>query len=86
MQWLLDLDGVVWRMDTPIDGSVEAVNRLLAQGHDVRFVTNNSSLSRSQYVAKLGRMGVEAQRDQILTSAMAAATLVKPGDRVLAIG
>jgi len=86
MQWLLDLDGVVWRMDTPIDGSVEAIHRLYEGEHDVLFVTNNSSLSRSQYVEKLDRIGVPAAREQIMTSAMAAAALVEPRSRVLAIG
>ncbi|WP_298209577.1 HAD-IIA family hydrolase [Ferrimicrobium sp.] len=86
MQWLLDLDGVVWTLDTPIEGSVEAIARLLDLGHSVRFVTNNSSLSRIQYVDKLTRFGVPVTRDQILTSAMAAATLVKARERVLAIG
>lgn len=86
MQWLIDLDGVVWKMDTPIEGSVEAIARLRSLGHELRFVTNNSSLSRDQYLEKLGRLGVDAVRDEIITSAMAAATLVQPGDRVLAIG
>lgn len=86
MQWLLDLDGVVWTLDTPIGGSVEAITRLQELGHQVRFVTNNSSLSRTQYIDKLARFGVVASHEQILTSAMAAATLVKEGERVLAIG
>jgi 4-nitrophenyl phosphatase len=86
MQWLIDLDGVVWRMDTPIEGSVDAIARLRRLGHELRFVTNNSSLSRAQYLDKLGRLGIEAMRDEIVTSAMAAATLVERGERVLAIG
>jgi 4-nitrophenyl phosphatase len=86
MQWLIDLDGVVWKMDTPIEGSVDAVARLRSLGHELRFVTNNSSLSREQYLEKLARLGIKAIREEIITSAMAAATLVRRGDRVLAIG
>jgi 4-nitrophenyl phosphatase len=86
MQWLIDLDGVVWKMDTPIEGSVDAIARLRSLGHELRFVTNNSSLSRDQYLEKLGRLGIKAIREEIITSAMAAATLVRRGERVLAIG
>ena len=32
MTWLLDLDGVVWRGDTPIPGSIEAI--LVRGGED----------------------------------------------------
>lgn len=72
----LDLDGVLWRGDEPIPGSVEAVAKLAAAGARVAYLTNNSSLRVSDYVDKFARFGVDAAPDQILTSAQAAAELL----------
>jgi 4-nitrophenyl phosphatase len=84
--WILDLDGVVWRGDAPIAGSADAVAALRRRGDDVRFLTNNSSMTLDQYVAKLRTAGVEAQPDELLTSAQAAATLIHAGETVLVCG
>lgn len=82
MGWALDLDGVIWLGEEPIAGSAEAVARLRAAGHDVVFCTNNSSRPRAEVEAELARHGIPAAGD-VLTSAMAAAALVDPGERVL---
>jgi 4-nitrophenyl phosphatase len=84
--WILDLDGVVWRGDSPIAGSADAVAALRGRGDDVRFLTNNSSMTLEQYVVKLRAAGVEAEPDELLTSAQAAATLILPGETVLVCG
>jgi len=80
--WALDLDGVVWLADQPIPGSVAALRELRATGERIAFVTNNSSVPRDAVAAKLANMGIDAG-DDVITSAMAAATLVEPGERVL---
>ncbi len=82
MAWALDLDGVVWLADQPIPGSVEALRELRTASEAIAFVTNNSSVPKAQVVAKLTGMGIDAG-DGVITSAMAAATLVEPGERVL---
>ena len=46
------------------------------------FVTNNSSQPVGEVEAKLGRHGIPAEGD-VITSAIAAAALVEPGERVL---
>ncbi len=77
-----DLDGVVWLGDEPIAGGDEAVAMLRDAGVRVLFVTNNSGLTRSDYIAKLGRCGIAADASDIVSSAMAAArwcTLALPG-------
>jgi HAD superfamily hydrolase (TIGR01450 family) len=83
-----DLDGVVWRGDEPIAGSAGAVAALREAGLRVVFVTNNSSGTRADYAEKLGACGVPAGPDDVLSSAMAAASLLAvdlaPGSRVLA--
>lgn len=75
----------MWRGDEPIVGSAEAVGRLRAAGQTVVFVTNNSSVPVAEVEAKLARHGVRADGD-VLTSAMAAGTLVSAGERVLVCG
>lgn len=82
MPFAVDLDGVVWLDDEPIPGSAAALARLRDAGEEVVFVTNLSSRPVAEAEAKLARHGISAAGD-VLTSAMAAATLVQPGERVL---
>jgi 4-nitrophenyl phosphatase len=83
--WAFDLDGVIWLGDRPIAGSADAVNHLIGLGEHVAFVTNNSYGRRSAVVEKLGRLGIDAT-DMVITSAMAAAALVRAGERALVCG
>lgn len=83
MAWVLDLDGVIWRGSAPIPGSADAVNRLQAAGEDVWFVTNNALPLASDVAAKLAAQGIDPG-GRVVTSPMAAARLVAPGERVLA--
>jgi len=85
MGWALDLDGVVWLGDVPIPGSSGAVARLRDAGVPVAFVTNNSYAPRGVVAEKLARHGIDAG-DDVITSAMAAAVLVEPGERVVVCG
>jgi glycerol-1-phosphatase len=80
--WVIDLDGVIWLGDQPIPGSAEAVARLRETGESVVFVTNNSAVPVEAVEAKLGVQGIPAE-GAVLTSAMAAARLVAPGDVAL---
>ncbi len=82
MAWALDLDGVLWLGEEPIPGAAAAVAALRARGETVGFVTNNSSVPRSEVEEKLERFGIDPG-GAVLTSAMAAARLVMPGERVL---
>lgn len=83
-----DLDGVLWLGPTPIPGSAEAVNALRDAGHRVGYLTNNSSRTPRAIVEQLAAMGVDAAVDDVVTSAQAAAAMLReclaPGSRVLA--
>ena len=83
-----DLDGVIWRGDDPIAPAADGIERLRGAGLRVAFVSNNSNSPVADVVAKLERMGVPAQPDDVITSAIAAAWLLgqslAPGARVLA--
>ncbi|NLA37001.1 MAG: HAD hydrolase-like protein, partial [Actinobacteria bacterium] len=76
--------GVMWLGDRPIPGSADAVVKLDEAGHTVAFCTNNSSLRLDAYVSKLVDFGV-AERIAVntISSATAAGSLIKPGERVL---
>ncbi len=82
--WALDLDGVLWRGEMPIEGAADAVARIRARGDRVVFLTNNAYATVSQHLAKLERMGVAARAGDLLTSAQAAATTLEPGTVALA--
>lgn len=66
---VLDLDGVFYRGDATIAGSAQAVSRLRDAGKRLLFVTNNSTRTERDVVAKLADHGVIASTDEILTSA-----------------
>jgi len=87
---IIDMDGVLWHGDTPLPGLVDFFATLRQK--EIRFIlaTNNASQTPEQYVAKLARMGVTIIRDEVLTSAQAAALYLRErapaGARVFAIG
>lgn len=83
---VIDLDGVIWLGEEPIPGSAEAVGRLRAAGRRVLFVTNNSRPTAAETVAKLNGFGIDATVDDLCNSAQAAASLCRPGHRVLVCG
>lgn len=82
---LCDLDGVVWLAHEPIPGAVDAIAHLRASGRRVLFVTNNSAALISGHEAALAAVGIEATGD-VVSSSMAAASLLVAGERVLVAG
>ncbi|GIQ89045.1 HAD-superfamily hydrolase, subfamily IIA, partial [Kipferlia bialata] len=50
-----DCDGVLWKGGKAIEGAAAVVEELRQKGKSVVFVTNNSTSTREQYVAKLAR-------------------------------
>lgn len=82
--WVLDLDGVVWRGDTPIDGAADAIAALRTAGHRVGFATNNAYPTQAEIEAKLRDHGVDPA--DLLTSPQAAVGVLPPGARVLVVG
>jgi 4-nitrophenyl phosphatase len=85
VSWVLDLDGVVWLAGDAIPGSARAISDLRAAGEQVLFVTNFSTLTSAETLDRLRAAGVDAGPADVLTSAMAAASLVRAGERVLVL-
>ena len=87
---IFDLDGVIYRGDTPVPGAAELVGELHAAGRLVRFATNNSTVTRAEYVERLRAMRIEAARDEIVTSTWATIEHLRAHQpdvqRVLAVG
>jgi len=84
-----DLDGVVYRGHVAVPHAVES---LLARGDTVGLVlaTNNASRPTAEVARQLSALGLDVTSDQVVTSAQAGAahlaSVLKPGDRVLAVG
>lgn len=86
---IIDLDGTVYRSTTPVTGAIEGITTLREASVEVAFVSNTSTKSRDTCLERLRRIGVEADRDAIITSASVTASYLAetcPGERVLAIG
>ncbi|HEX3393629.1 MAG TPA: HAD-IIA family hydrolase [Acidimicrobiales bacterium] len=83
MAWIFDLDGVLWLGGNPIAGSADAVAKVRDAGHQVLFLTNNSSRPVSAIITKLGDIGIAAEPDEVVTSAQAAASLLDAGTTAL---
>jgi len=66
--FIFDLDGVLWRGNTAIDGAVAAVKKLREAGKRCLFCTNNSSSTPANYVEKLDSMGLHVKESDVLTS------------------
>jgi HAD superfamily hydrolase (TIGR01458 family) len=81
---LMDVDGVLHVSGEPIPGAVEAVARLRAEGHRLRFVTNDSTRSRATLVEELRGMGHELEYIDLQTTPIAAAEQLG-GRRVYAL-
>ena len=84
----VDMDGTVYRGETPIPGAVQFVDGLRERGIPFRFLTNNSSHPRRFYAERLNRLGFDAAEGDVLTSTMATARYIKgsrPGRSVYAI-
>jgi glycerol 3-phosphatase-2 len=74
--FLVDLDGVVWLGDEPIEGSASALEELREAAERVLFTTNNAFPTVEEYLSKLSRCGIDAAPDDVVTSAQAAASLL----------
>lgn len=75
--YIFDLDGTLFLGEEPIPGAADALGRLRSQGSMVRFLTNNSSQSRANYVAKLVRLGFEAYSEEVYSSAIGTAAYLR---------
>lgn len=88
--FIIDMDGVLWEGDRPMPGLADFFQTLRERRIKFVLATNNASKTPEQYVSKLAGMGVTVAREEILTSAQAAALYLRQksanGAKVFAIG
>ena len=87
---LLDLDGVVYVGPDAVPGVPDALAGARKAGMRLGFVTNNAARTPDEVARHLVELGVPAGASDVITSAMAAATVVAErfgaGARVLPVG
>lgn len=71
--YLFDMDGTLYLGDRLYDFTIELLDTIRETGGIYLFMTNNSSKSVNDYVKKLKKLGVEATRDDFMTSSQATA-------------
>jgi HAD superfamily hydrolase (TIGR01458 family) len=79
---LVDIDGVLHVSGEAIPGAAEAVQDLRAEGHRLRFVTNNTTRARARLAAELQGIGIDVREEELATTPRAAGRLLE-GLRVL---
>ncbi len=77
MNYIMDMDGVLYRGGEPLPGAKEFLFELRKRGYNVVFMSNNSAPTRWQYIEKLRGMGIEASEKEIITSSLIAASYLK---------
>ncbi|MDR1441816.1 MAG: HAD-IIA family hydrolase [Bifidobacteriaceae bacterium] len=87
---LSDMDGVLFRGNTPVEQAADAVAAAREYGLEFVFVTNNASRPPDLAAAKLGSMRIPAKSGDVVTAAEAGVKLMaedmEPGARVLVVG
>ncbi|MGE3804259.1 MAG: TIGR01457 family HAD-type hydrolase [Gemmataceae bacterium] len=87
--YLIDMDGVLYRGKEVIPGADHFVRQLRARHIPFRLLTNNSQRTRRDVAAKLARMGIEVDEENVFTSGMATARFLaeqKPNGTAFVIG
>lgn len=87
---ILDMDGVLWRDNTPIGDLRRIFRTIREKGFTYVFATNNSLRTPEQYVQKLTGFGIPVEPRQVLTSSLVAADIlsktIPEGQNVFVIG
>lgn len=87
--FLFDMDGTLYLGDRLYDFTKELLATIKAQGKSYLFMTNNSSKSVEDYVKKLAKLGIEATKEDFITSSQATAIYLKencPNDKLYVCG
>ncbi|MBE6790422.1 MAG: HAD-IIA family hydrolase [Ruminococcaceae bacterium] len=71
--FLFDMDGTLYLGNKLYDFTLELLDMLKKTGRHYLFMTNNSSKSVDDYVKKLASLGIEADRNDFMTSSQATA-------------
>lgn len=82
---IFDMDGVLYRGETPIKGAGEAVAKLRKMGLKIFFFTNNAEQTRKEFVERLNSFGISAKEEEVYATSYGAAVYIRenfPGKTV----
>ncbi|WP_029523067.1 TIGR01458 family HAD-type hydrolase [Persephonella sp. KM09-Lau-8] len=77
--FLLDLDGVLYIIDKPIEGAQETLKKL-KEKYPVRFITNTTTRPRKVVYQKLIKMGFDVKEEEIFSALEATKQFLKEKD------
>jgi HAD superfamily hydrolase (TIGR01450 family) len=87
---MFDLDGVVYVDGHAVEHAAESIAGARAAGAHIAFITNNPSRSPDEVAVQLRELGVSARAEDVVTSAQAAARLLReehgPGAPIAVLG
>ena len=87
--FLFDIDGTLSLGDTLFDGSRALLEYIDAIGGASYFITNNSTKSGADYVAKFARWGLSVREDQFITAGFLTIRFLKahfPAQKIFVVG
>lgn len=87
--FLVDMDGVINKGSSIINGALQFINRLKNGNYPFLFLTNNSYHSPYDLRVRLSKIGIDVHEENFYTSAMATASFLlyqKPGCSAYVIG
>lgn len=74
---VIDMDGVLWRGDTPLPGFQAFFDFLQTRHIPFVLATNNSRKTPDQYMQRLAKFGATVEKETVLTSSLATAAYLK---------
>ena len=69
--WLFDMDGTIYEENRVFEGTIDLLQKIKDMGGRYVFITNNSSKSCDDYVVKVNKLGISADRENFFTSSQA---------------
>src|SRR5690606_39616899 len=73
----LDMDGTIYNGSTLFTFTIPFLNNIRKMGISYSFLTNNPSKSTDDYLQHLSKMGINAKREEMYTSAQAIIEYIK---------
>lgn len=74
---LLDIEGVIYEGNKLIEGSIETINKLLANGFKIKYLTNTTTTSRRLIFKKLLQFKLPLNESDIFSPAIATNIFLK---------
>ncbi|RLJ00951.1 MAG: HAD family hydrolase, partial [Candidatus Aenigmatarchaeota archaeon] len=74
--FIIDIDGVISRGETPIQENIKAVEKLREMGKRVIFISNNSTRSRKIMMRRFRKHGLKVSEEELLMATYATARFI----------